>query len=296
MNVRKYSQTEFDEYGLPHNRKEVFFDVLKNRYGVIVCCGLIMCLFTLPYFAVKVLGETVFTSVFYKFDGDMTAAEDYAKVLRFYISLAHIPCFIIMALALAGVVKVIRQLIWAEALFFETDFFSGIKQNGLHYALTFALYGVIKSLDYLLLTVNVSTPFVLYLPTGVIIVFIVPLLMTALSQTAVYSVTYPRLISNSFKLYVKNIPVNLLFVIILIIGLLTDFITITLLKYAVIFIEILLLLTPYIMARMLFDFSVFDKYINARNYPELVDKGLIRLDKIGLTGGGKKVYQNENNE
>ena len=281
MNVRKHSQTEFTEYGLPHNRKEVFFDVLKNRYGTIVCCGLILCLFTLPFFAVKVLGETVFTSVFYKFDGDIEKAEEYAKVLRFYVAAAEVPCLAIAALGFAGVVKVLRQLLWAEGLFFTTDFFSGIKQNGAHYAVTFSLFGIIRALDYLLLTVNYSPAFVLYLPTGAIILLVVPVFMTALSQTSVYNVTYGRLLINSSKLFIKNIPVNLLFVFVAIIGLSLDFITITLLKYAMIFIVILLLLTPYLMARLLFDFSVFDKYINVRDYPEMVDKGIVRPDKIG---------------
>ena len=184
MNVRKHSQAEFTEYGLPHNRKEVFFDVLKNRYGTVVGCGLILCLFTLPFFAVKVLGETVFTSVFYQFDGDMDKAEEYAKVLRFYVAVIEVPCFSIMALGFAGVTKVLRQLLWAEGLFFKTDFFSGVKQNGKHFVITFTLFGAIRALNYLLLTVNFSPEFVLYFPTGVIILFVVPVFMTALSQTS----------------------------------------------------------------------------------------------------------------
>ena len=109
--------------------------------------------------------------------------------------------------------------------------------------------------------------------------------MTAISQAAVYNVTYGRHLTNSFKLFLKNIPVNLLFVFLLIIGLLTDFITITLLKYAIIFVEVLFLSAPCLMARLLFDFSVFDKYINALDYTEMVDKGIVRLDKIGEKNG-----------
>ena len=163
MNVHKHSQSDFDEYSLPHNRKEVFFDVLKMRYGTLIFVGLLLLAFTLPLLLVKILGETVFVGL-YETLGEQESAYDYARVLRFYISLSYIPCLAVFAVGVAGATRVVRQLVWGEGVFFWGDFSDGIKQNYKNCLLTFLLLGLTYALCSFILVLNVEYQFVVYIP------------------------------------------------------------------------------------------------------------------------------------
>jgi len=279
MKINKHADAEFNEYGLPHNRKEVFFDCIKTRFDVIMLCGLWLLICFLPYIVIKIYGETVFVTLYNTLDDPVTANES-ADIWLFYLSIAYLPCYIVIAVGLAGTAKVIRTLIWGEAVFFRQDFLSGIKGNGGAYIAVFLIYGAAKIFYSFIMTMNVSNAFLLYIPIGLFIIAGLPIGMIMLSQAAVYKVKFFDLLKNSFKLFIKTVPQNLVFVLALSALLSTDLITITILKYILIILEILFLLCPFVMARMLFDCSVFDKYINSRDYPEMVDKGLVRLDKI----------------
>lgn len=280
MNVKKFSETEFTEYGLPHNRKEVFFDCLKMRYGLIVACGALILLFLLPLFAVAIFGETSFSVFYERNSADPTAIEDGANILKFYVSVASIPCLVIAALGFAGVYKIIRRLIWAEPVFFWRDFADGFKANGLQFGIAFAVFGAIIALDRLILVMNLPNPVFGFLPTAVTFVAILPVFMTMLSHSAVYNVRFFTLVKNSLLLFIKNVPINLLFVLIFAAFAALDLLTVTLLKYSLFVLITLFLSAPFVMARLLYDCSVFDRLINVRDYPEMVDKGLIRLEKI----------------
>lgn len=277
MNVRKHSEAEFTEYMLPHNRRQVFFDCIKMRYGVFVLSGLLLFAFLLPFFAVKIYSEIVYANVF-TIATDAALLETSAKNIKFYASIAYIPCMAIFSLALAGVVRVIRQLVWAEGLFFWKDFGAGIKQNGASYVLTAVIFSSIFALNRFILTIDTTGSFVAYIPTGLIVMLVIPITLFTLSLTAVYTNKYSVTVKNAALLYSKNIPASLIFSLMLVSLLLLDLITVGILKYVIMAILAVFLLPLFIEARFLFDCYVFDKYINVYSYPDYVDKGMFRMD------------------
>lgn len=282
MNVHKHSEAEFTEYQLPHNRREVFFDCLKLRYGVFVLTGLLLLLFILPFFAVKLYGEMIYANMYEAYLNAVGEEASFdalsqAKILKFYTSLAYIPCLAIFALGIAGAMRVIRQLVWGEGLFFLKDFGAGIKQNGAFSVLTFTLFGVIFALNRFLLLMNTEYPVIQYIPTGLIVLFIIPIVMFVVSLTAVYNNKYSTTVKNAFLLYMKNIPQSLAFTAVLVSAYLLDLLGLSILKTVVMAIAVVFVLPLFIEARFLFDCSVFDKYINKKSYPDYVDKGLFRL-------------------
>ena len=127
MKIRK-AEYDFTEQGLPSNRVEVFFDSLKLRYGLIMKTGLLLFVFMMPLLAAFFTKDAYIVSIQSLLaKGEITEASYeamYSMVCRIAY-LACVPCFMIFSLGLAGALRVFRQLIWGEGIFFIQDFFDG---------------------------------------------------------------------------------------------------------------------------------------------------------------------------
>ena len=277
MNFRKHSDKDFNVESLPHNRKEVFFDTVKLRFGLYIILGLILFLFSMPLLATKIYGEILYTSNFNKYADDIDKAILAGNIIKMYISIFEIPGFLILSIGLAGVLKVIRQLIWQEGIFLKEDFFTGIKQNAKVYLISAFLFSLINVFIRLTLTLNISFPFILYIPVGVMILFVLPVLFYIFTSSQIYNNKYGTFLKNSVYFYIKTIWQSLLFSLVIVALLLIDLISIIILKYVIIFL-IIVFVVPFLLSiKFLFDCSIYDKYINQYDYPELVDKGIERI-------------------
>lgn len=134
---QKVAKTDFSEQNLPHNRKEVFFDCVKLYWQKLLLLGLIMLVCAVPLLTVSAVCDTVQQGLSRQLeDGviDKVAYNGQTAWLRFAEALIDIPCYVIVCVGLSGTVRVTRQMIWAEPLFFANDFADGIKQNWLTFA------------------------------------------------------------------------------------------------------------------------------------------------------------------
>lgn len=191
-------------------------------------------------------------------------------------TLAQIIALPIFGLGLAGVIKVLRRLIWGEGIFYSADFKDGIKENGLRYVILFALAGVIISLCVFIETYmsDAGNP-VRYILFAILIMLLLPAMLYMFSLTAIYNIKAGGCIKNSFILYVKTFTVTILFALILTavyFGLL--FIPNLTVKYIVTPILIVFALPLFITAWLLYSCRVFDKFINKEHHPEYYNKGI----------------------
>ena len=279
MNFNKYSSTDFKASNLPHNRKEVFFDTLKVRFLLYVKIGFILFLFLLPFLAVNLYGKLVVTS-YLEANGITDETVAYASRIKMIISLIYIPTLMFFSIGLAGSMKVLRQLIWGEGVMFKDDFKSGIKQNYQQFLTTFFIFGLIYFLDIYISTLKLEYEFIVYIPYGVTFVFIIPVLMYVLTQSILYSNKYTSYLKNGTYFFIKTVPVSLLYTLVLLIlvyPINTSYIPSLWLQYSIVSVIIILLLPMFISAKILYDFRIYDKYINSKDYPEYVDKGINRI-------------------
>ena len=279
MNFNNYSNKEFKESDLPHNRKEVFFDTLKVRFLLYVEIGFVLFLFLLPFLGVNLYGKLLIAS-FLEEHGMTEEAISESQQMKTIITLFYIPTFMIFSIGLSGVMKVIRQLIWGEGVVFKDDFISGIKQNYIPFLSTFLLFGLVYTFDTFIASLKLEYEFIVYIPYGVTFVFIIPLFMYILTQSVLYSNKYTTYFKNSVYFFIKTVPVSLLFTLILLILIYpvnSSYLPYLWLQYTIISISIILLLPFFLSAKMLYDFSIYDKYINIKDYPEYVDKGINRI-------------------
>jgi hypothetical protein len=275
---QKVAKTDFSEQNLPHNRKEVFFDCVKLYWQKLLLLGLIMLACAVPLLTVSAVCDTVQQGLSRQLeDGviDKVAYNGQTAWLRFAEALIDIPCYVIVCVGLSGTVRVTRQMIWAEPLFFANDFADGIKQNWL----TFCLCGFLVSLlnVYLAFAESSGGGLPAYLPLGVVTIVVLPTALWMMAASSVYNIGIGKNITNSFVLYIKTPFVTWLFVALFASVAIPGLIGFVALRCILLAVFIVVLLPALVMLWQLVCYSYFDKFINKQAYPEIVDKGIWRL-------------------
>ncbi len=138
---------------LPHTRKEVFWDVVRLHWGTLLLCGTVLLLSALPLILTSVAESIRIYSITQSdsmtpaeaADG-LYAIENLYALLRFFFLLP-------MAVAVAGLARVIRQYAWEENVFFPFDFPKGIRQNIRQSLVIFLLAGSVCTVCTLLYNV-----------------------------------------------------------------------------------------------------------------------------------------------
>ena len=272
---QKVAKTDFSEQNLPHNRKEVFFDCVKLYWQKLLLLGLIMLACAVPLLTVSAVCDTVQQGLSRQLaDGviDKVAYNGQTAWLRFAEALIDIPCYVIVCVGLSGTVRVTRQMIWAEPLFFANDFADGIKQNWL----TFCLCGFLVSLlnVYLAFAESSGGGLPAYLPLGVVTIVVLPTALWMMAASSVYNIGIGKNITNSFVLYIKTPFVTWLFVALFASVAIPGLIGFVALRCIFLAVFIVVLLPAFVMLWQLVSYSYFDKFINKQAYPEIVDKGI----------------------
>lgn len=275
---QKVAKTDFSEQNLPHNRKEVFFDCVKLYWQKLLLLGLIMLACAVPLLTASAVCDTVQQGLSRQLeDGviDKVAYNGQTAWLRFAEALIDIPCYGIVCVGLSGTVRVTRQMIWAEPLFFANDFADGIKQNWL----TFCLCGFLVSLlnVYLAFAESSGGGLPAYLPLGVVTIVVLPTALWMMAASSVYNIGIGKNITNSFVLYIKTPFVTWLFVALFASVAIPGLIGFVALRCIFLAVFIVVLLPAFVMLWQLVSYSYFDKFINKQAYPEIVDKGIWRL-------------------
>ena len=275
----KHITDEDVKRSLPTNRKEVFFDLLKYRK---------MNLFALSCYTFMFFIPLAVDLIYFNFLESMAIAaekNEYLFSLLFYSMLIMLPCMVIGFIGLAGGFYVAKRMVWQEGISLASDFFKGIKENWKHAVINGVIFGLtlfalIVGGSYLIMNVPVH-PAVKGIGIGaLVLVFSLFSMVIALNftQGVYYENSYGVTLKNSFSfLGLLNWRVLLIYlfstasvVVLGLFNLLT--LAIGLFLFAVLNSVVIILYT-------LISHSAFDKYINKEHYPEMVNKGLYKVNQ-----------------
>ena len=279
MRKQKQASRDFGVEQLPHNRKEVFADCFKVQFPTLLKLGGILLLFALPLIFAYIFNQIALEAVYLEYGEEEFGA--YQFVGQLTLNLINIPCFAIFAVGLSGVMYVIRQLAWGENLFFRQDFWHGVKLNWKTYVLWFVLFGIIRMLNTFISATlgGVAQGFVSALPLGVLWMIIVPAGLWMMCLTVVYDIKFTKNFYNGFCLYCKTFLVSLLALAgVAVVPVLLAFVGYIFINL-IVFVLYLLALPIGLLGWFLYCNSVFDTYINATEYPQIVGKGIYKLDQ-----------------
>lgn len=269
----KKAPRDFTESMLPINRRNAFFDGIRQRYDVFIKCGLVIFISALPFVVVAIWSD-------YTYAGILAAAEEgevasALATLRLIHALIDIPCFALIGFGCAAISRIQRQIVWGEPVLFSYHLKLGIKQNALRFTVLFLLYGGLNALGTYL-SILLSNSFLTVVPGAAIIILFVPIGLFMLSQTVFYNVGLFKSIRNGITLYIKAAPITLLFSFVLFILTLTDLIPVFVIKAFALVLAFTVFIVLYSFAWLQYSCHVFDRFVNPYFYPELVGKGLYR--------------------
>ena len=135
---------------LPRNRKEVFFDLLKNRKMNLFAFSCYTFIFFIP------LAVDLF--IFNYLESAAIIAERSEDLFTWvmYSMLIMLPCMLIGFIGLAGAFYTAKKMVWQEGISLASDFFQGIKENWKHAILNgvifgLALFGLVVGGTYLMI-------------------------------------------------------------------------------------------------------------------------------------------------
>ena len=293
MFKKKVAKTDFNKSLLPHNWKEQFSFIFKNRKRELFYIGLLLFIFIIPIIVgfgfYNVLINILYNdyksaSVGLTGDDLIKAYETYRTSYVMYtdiFSLAMIGGLIVFGIGVSGVIYLIRNLYWGELFFFKESFFKGIKQNALMVCLIFAIYGVINWLCIHIFVLDINE-WLKVIPVIAQYVFILPLAVLMIYLCTIYKENYFTLLRIALIIFLKHLPTMSLFSLmvlylysLLILPNVINYFSIAIIYP--IFMVLIILIAPLGLGAYFVTLSRFlDNMINQKNYPELVDKGLYK--------------------
>ena len=261
---------------LPRNRKEVFFDLLKNRKMTLFAFSCYTFIFFIP------LAVDLFLFNFFESAAIAADKSDQLFSLVFYSMLIMLPCMLIGFIGLAGAFYTAKKMVWQEGISLASDFFQGIKENWKHALINgaifgLALFGLVIGGTYLALFAPVHAV-VKGIGLGALILFFILFGMVVtlnFTQCVYYENGYAVTLRNSFSfLGLLNWRILLIYLLstgtVVVLGLFNLItLAIGLLLFAIFNSVVIILYT-------LISHSAFDKYINKEHYPHMVGKGLYK--------------------
>lgn len=264
---------------LPTNRKEVFFDLLRNRK---------MFLFALSCYTFMFFIPLAVDLIYFNFLESMAiSAEKYEYLfsLIFYSMIIMLPCMVIGFIGLAGAFYVAKHLVWQDGISLASDFFKGIKENWKHALINGAifglvLFGLVVGGSFMLIYADVHAV-VRGIGIGALIVlFLVFGMVTVLNftQGVYYENSFGVTLKNSFS-FLGLLNWKVLIIYLLSTGVI---VTLGLFNFLTLVIGLLLfavLNSVAIVLYTLISHSAFDKYINQEHYPHMVNKGLYKVSQ-----------------
>ena len=269
---------------LPHNRKEVFFDLLRHRKMDLFFLSSLTFSFFIP------LAVDLF---YFNFLENVAIANDkldYLFSLIFYSMLIMLPCMLIGFIGLAGAFHVAKKIVWQEGITLASEFFQGIKENWKHALVSgmlfgVSLFGLVVGGSYLLIFSR-QMPALCGVGIGALIViflFIGMSLALFYTQDVYYENTYLSTLKNSFR-FLGLLNWKILVIFLLSTGALVALCALNLITLSIGLFLFAIFNSVVIILYTLISHSAFDKFINEVNYPDMVNKGLYKDEKLADKG------------
>ena len=280
--IFKSASIDYDENYLPHNRKEAFKDIVKQRYKLLVLLGIILFCFSIPLIVTIFLQSRINYNIA---SGITSGSIEYQTAIEKLISyklITNVLLFIslfILLIGVSGCSKIFLKLSYLEGIIFTYDFKIGIKQNYkdlvIAAAIMFFIYFVFDYISSLILLNQIELlTFMVVLPYAVLILLIIPCFMIYINLTCIYNDKVSQKIRNAFYIYAKYFPIVLLFVVMILMGFIVFVQPNFIISFVIIFLYFLLLLPLILIGWCLFANKMFDDCINNKFYPQIVGKGL----------------------
>ncbi|HAS56626.1 MAG TPA: hypothetical protein DCR94_05255 [Firmicutes bacterium] len=270
---RAIRSKEFDKNDLPSTRKEQFFDLFRHRFFFLLGLGVLLLLFFIPFFASIVYKDLAILSIN---QSEMDANDKAASLLFISLLFSFLAMLglLIFSIGLSGVMKLLKQLIYDEPIFFKDDFLTGIKENYKSFLLLSFFAGLLNLISNVIgiLFDNVLLLKIIFPALNFVLFY--PVIFVAFFLASTYSNRLLVTLRSSLLIYIKHFPsVFLCFALVYGVSF-YQYIDIMLLKYLLIVFTLLLYFPILLLSSYLNQIRIYDYLINKDQFPSYYLKGL----------------------
>lgn len=281
--IRRIAKHDFTENMMPQTRKEVFWDVVKLHWFNLFALALILLVAFLPVMILTVLSDTY--DIRYMAELGENASTEAIQAARASIisfkstsAFISIPCYMLFAAVLSGALRLMRQYVWEEVVFFWRDLWTGMKQNWKQTVTIAFVLGTqnaigqyISGMSSLMQEPAIKIASGIFL--GVTWILCFPIYACMLPPISVYSNTFRQNLKVGFILFAKS-PLKTLLILLGVtlvfwVGLYPN-----MLVHLITQVAGVLLLPTALLIWFLFVMAQLDKYVNPIHFPELVGRGM----------------------
>lgn len=266
----KNANTSFNEKKLPTTRWQQFIFFLTNEKLSLLKIGCALLIFFIPYILVYAFQAASIINIQQDYSaGNITASQMnyYTFIYNLIFNSVKLVCLIVFSFGISGILRIIRNLVWNEGVFFFDDFKKGIKQNIKQAILIFIFIWIFLMLVYVFKDLTILTNSVIFkvglvLGATLFIFLVFPLCLCWICQVTFYEGKTSMFISNSFVLLFSKYLTVLLFSLFfngIIVA--TIFIP-TFFSIIAICCSLLIISPLFLIATHLFFLNIFDKTIN----------------------------------
>ncbi len=293
---RQSSKKDFEIDMLPHDRKGVFADVIKLHYSDLLMCGFLMLVACLPLiicsiskvFAVSSLTEAIASATDAEVEIILLRLAEVKDLYAFIMGVCFIPVF----LFLAGFLRVILLYAWEENVYFKTDFFKGFKLNWLQMLLLSVIVGGLYSFSSVCWNMaEMESDFLsalpLMTPMCVFVIGVIPLVCYCISVITVYTNSFGNVLKIASSLLLAK-PLVLISAAVASLAVFAVALIPSTGAVVAIYSGLAILSPAAFLGWMLFSLNLFDEYINSKQFPEMVGRGLVPLDSENKEEKSKK--------
>ena len=272
---KQVNKTDFLVTDLPSNRRELFFDILKNQWRNLLILSLIFLILFLPLVISRYYNLIIINNI-------VNSGSDDIGALVFNSSFGYnfivFIILIIVGIFYGGIARIYKKLAYNEGFFLGADFVKGIKENFKDYTFFFALYGILNLIiETLCINFLLENNYLYYFFKVINYATLLPIFGICLSLGSIYTDSVFKKIKVACQIYIKYLFKILLMVAIFILPLALLLINSTSIQ---LFVPLIYSILYFPLAYLVFVLvlnSIFDEVINKKNFPNLVGKGMYRI-------------------
>lgn len=269
---KKASNIDYSKAMLPRTRKAQLGDCFKMSYSILLKCGLMLLVFFAPILCFSFFMDFYYVSLM------SHATEEVRQTALIFHCIYNGGLILFSYVALlgfSGVIYVLRNLIWGEAVYFKEDFANGIKQNAGKNILFAAIFSIFYAGAYVVYSLFPDAIISLF---GLILFALVflPIYFWIMFLNNTYDSKFGQLLRNGLFFYIRTLGWTLLGILMPLSLVSLYFIPFYLvwLKYIILVLFIVFIFPIIVLIMNLYTTSRFDVYINKENYPDYFMRGL----------------------
>ncbi len=270
---------------LPRNRRQLF-KYLFLRWDAVMSVSLLVALFALPLVGIVLATSVIKANITLQMSQATTNDQYAIYVLRLLrvqsVSGAlSVLGFYPLCLGLNGAFRYYKKTVWSQGANIKDDFWLGVKDG-----LTESIFpSILFALAYLFFVsirwfvdvyvADTTLQVVVYLLVTAIIVFVFSVVLLDIAQNQIYRCGVMSRLKNAVIIALLRFPRNLLFTVVAFLPFCSILFFPEVASLSVVFVVYAIYYWGTIsLLWTLHSHFLFDKYINAESYPQLVDKGL----------------------